>query len=104
MGNLWSNVSEAFVIMIIGMTNVFLMLTIAMFGMMLIGYFASPERQKRKTASSIESSVEQGEIVSGEEDFSEDEELALAATVAVAHHNAQKAKNIGLIIRKDLEV
>jgi len=103
MENLWSVVSEAFVIMIIGMTNVFLMLTIAMLGMMLIGYFASPERRKKRAGTSVESSKE--EIVSvNEPTSSEDEEIALAAAVAVAHHNMQKAKNIGLIIRKDVEV
>jgi len=88
---------ESLVIMVIGMSAVFLMLTISMFGMMLIGKIASPKEEK-----SVEA-VKESAPVENVPSQTPDDDADIAAVVAVIHHLRRKSVvDIPLINRKDI--
>ncbi|UZN22932.1 hypothetical protein GM182_03265 [bacterium 3DAC] len=99
--SLGARLFEALVIMIIGMSAVFLMLTISMFGMMLIGKVASPKQkpavEKQESVVSLSHTSEEAII------REEDTEADIAAAIAVIHHIRRKtAVSIPIIKRKDI--
>ncbi len=95
--SLGARLYEAFIIMIIGMSAVFLMLIISMFGMMLIGKVASPKGKTEKETPQTQSST------AALESSSENTETEIAAAVAVVHHIRRKSVvSTPIIRRKDV--
>ncbi len=93
---------ESLVIMVIGMGAVFLMLTISMFGMMLIGKIAAPKEEPVVSEVSTTSapSASTAKISASIED---DTDAEIAAAVALIHHIRRKsAVNIPVIVRRDI--
>ena len=94
---------ESLVIMIIGMGAVFLMLTIAMLGMILIGKVSAPstENIKQVVKDVKAESVSQGKKIDTND--LNDTDGDIAAIVAVIHHlrNA-KSLEIPIIKRRDI--
>ncbi len=95
--SLGARLLESLVIMIIGMGAVFLMLTISMFGMMLIGKIASPREELLQERISMEN------VLKGRQSAADDSDADIAAAIAVIHHIRRKTLvNIPLINRKDI--
>ncbi len=98
--SLGARLYEAFIIMIIGMSAVFLMLIISMFGMMLIGKVASPKGKTEKETPQVVSTQSSTAAL---ESSSENTETEIAAAVAVVHHVRRKSVvSTPIIRRKDV--
>ena len=92
---------ESLVIMVIGMGAVFLMLTISMFGMMLIGKIAAPKEEP--VTSGVSTSVPSTSATKISTSAEEDTDAEIAAAVALIHHIRRKsAVNIPVIVRRDI--